>query len=110
MELLLYPQYWWLPLGTAAFLFALVNLARAVSGKKRGKGILPLISLGCALFSMLSMFTLTAGWVKHEDWTSLMDCVPAMLKLLTVAVTVGLILHIAAFIFDERGSQVYMVY
>ena len=105
MELLLYPQYWWLPLGAAAFLFALMNLARAVSGKKGGKSVLPLISLSCALFSMLSMFALTAGWVEDEAWASLMDCVPAMLKLLTVAVTMGLILHIAAVMFDERKRK-----
>lgn len=106
LRLLIRPAYWWWTLGTAAFFLALVTLFRAIAGHKRGQELLRFVSLSCALGAMLSQYYLVNGWVAGEDWSALLDCVPPVAKLLTVAVIVGLGLHLAALVIEKwRDSR-----
>ena len=105
MGFLLYPKYWWLPLGAAALFLALLCLLRAVAGQRRGQAVMRFASFACALGSMLSMFYLTLGWVEAGDWAALEDCVPGMAKILTAAVAVGLGLHLLAILPEFRREK-----
>lgn len=101
LSLLIRPAYWWWTMGALAFVLALIVLFRAICAKKRGQELLRFASLGFALIAMLSQYYLVNGWVAGEDWSSLMDCVPPVSKLLTMAVVVGLGLHLAALVIEK---------
>ena len=88
----------WLLLGALAFLLALVNLALALFGKGRGQSLLLFGSLACGVLAMLEEYRLAVEWVQKEDWSALMDVLPAMELVLTAAVFAGLGLNLAALI------------
>ena len=89
----------WLLLGALAFLLALVNLVLALLGKKRGQNALLFGSLACGVLTMLEEYRLAVAWVQREDWSALMDVLPAMEMVLTAAVFLGLGLNLAALVF-----------
>lgn len=89
----------WLLLGALAFLLALVNLVLALLGKKRGQNALLFGSLACGVLTMLEEYRLAVEWVQREDWSALMDVLPAMEMVLTAAVFLGLGLNLAALVF-----------
>ena len=86
----------WLLLGALAFLLALVNLALALLGRKRGQTALLYGSLACGCLALLEEYRLAVGWVRREDWSALMDVLPCMEPVLTMAVLAGLGLNLAA--------------
>ena len=88
----------WLLMGSLAFLLALVNLALALLGKGRGQNALLFGSLACGVLAMLEEYRLAVGWVQKEDWSALMDVLPAMELVLTAAVFAGLGLNLAALV------------
>ena len=91
----------WLLLGALAFLLALVNLVLALLGKKRGQNALLFGSLACGILTMLEEYRLAVEWVQREDWSALMDVLPAMEMVLTAAVFLGLGLNLAALVFHR---------
>ena len=88
----------WLLMGALAFLLALVNLALALLGKRRGQNALLFGSLACGVLAMLEEYRLAVEWVQKEDWSALMDVLPAMELVLTAAVFAGLGLNLAALV------------
>ena len=88
----------WLLLGALAFLLALVNLVLALLGKKRGQNALLFRRLACGILTMLEEYRLAVEWVQREDWSALMDVLPAMEMVLTAAVFLGLGLNLAALV------------
>ena len=88
----------WLLLGALALLLALVNLVLALLGKKRGQNALLFGSLACGILTMLEEYRLAVEWVQREDWSALMDVLPAMEMVLTAAVFLGLGLNLAALV------------
>lgn len=88
----------WLLLGALAFLLALVNLALALLGKERGQNGLLFGSLACGVLAMLEEYRLAVEWVQREDWSALMDVLPAMEMVLTAAIFLGLGLNLAALV------------
>lgn len=88
----------WLLMGSLAFLLALVNLALALLRKGRGQNALLFGSLACGVLAMLEEYRLAVEWVQKEDWSALMDVLPAMELVLTAAVFAGLGLNLAALV------------
>ena len=86
----------WLLLGALAFLLALVNLALALLGKRREQNGLLFGSLACGVLAMLEEYRLAVQWVQKGDWSALMDVLPCMEPVLTMAVLRGLGLNLAA--------------
>ena len=80
----------WLLLGALAFLLALVNLALALLGKRREQNGLLFGSLACGVLAMLEEYRLAVQWVQKGDWSALMDVLPCMEPVLTMAVLAGL--------------------
>lgn len=88
----------WLLLGALAFLLALVNLALALLGKGRGQTALLYGSLACGVLAMLEEYRLAVQWVQKGDWSALMDVLPGMELVLTVAIFLGLSLNLAVLV------------
>ena len=88
----------WLLLGVLAFLLALVNLGLALLGKGRGQSALLFGSLACGVLAMLEEYRMAVEWVQKEDWSALMDVLPAMELVLTAAIFIGLALNLAALV------------
>lgn len=86
----------WLVCGSLAFLLALVNLAMALLGKKRGHAGLLFGSMACGALTLLEEYRMAVRWVQREDWSALMDVLPCMEPVLTMAVLAGLGLNLAA--------------
>ena len=68
----------WVLYGALAFLLALVNLALALLGKGRGQNVLLFGSLACGVLTMLEEYRMAVEWVQKEDWSALLDVLPAM--------------------------------
>lgn len=91
----------WLFMGALAFLLALVNLALALLGKRRGQSALLFGSLACGVLAMLEEYRLAVQWVQKEDWSALMDVLPGMEMVLTAAVFLGLGFNLAAMVLHQ---------
>lgn len=88
----------WLLLGALAFLLALANLVLALVGRKRGQTALLYGSLACGVLAMLEEYRLAVQWVQKGDWSALMDVLPGMELVLTVAIFLGLSLNLAVLV------------
>ena len=88
----------WLLYGALAFLLALANLVLALLGRKRGQTALLYGSLACGCLALLEEYRLAVGWVRREDWSALMDVLPGMELVLTVAIFLGLSLNLAVLV------------
>ena len=88
----------WLLLGALAFLLALVNLVLALMRKGWGQSVLLFGSLACGILAMLEEYRLAVQWVQKGDWSALMDVLPGMELVLTVAIFLGLSLNLAVLV------------
>lgn len=95
----------WLLLGALAFLLALANLALALLGKQWGENGFLFGSLACGVLAMLEEYRLAVQWVQKEDWSALMDVLPAMEMVLTAAVFIGLGLNLAALVLHRMWRK-----
>ena len=84
--------YYWLLMGILAFGFVIANL------------ILLFASLSCGALTMLCMVQMVNNWVQKEDWSALLDCVPAMASWLTIALCLGILLNLLALCLHLRGE------
>ena len=96
------PVVIWFALGMLAFACAGVNLMLGSYGKK--KAWLPLLvaSLSLGLLSLVSGYFAILSWVSAEDWSALMDVVPAMSKACGAAALVGIALNVCVLIQNLR--------
>ncbi len=95
----------WLVCGSLAFLLALVNLAMALLGKKRGHAGLLFGSMACGALTLLEEYRMAVRWVQREDWSALMDVLPGMELILTWALFLGLGLNLAALVLRRRREK-----
>ena len=95
----------WLVCGSLAFLLALVNLAMALQGKKRGHAGLLFGSMACGALTLLEEYRMAVRWVQREDWSALMDVLPGMELILTWALFLGLGLNLAALVLHRRREK-----
>ena len=99
---ILHPMYYWFPLGLLAFVFAGVNLARALTGRRAGWQLLLFLSLACGVFALLAQYQMIRVWVLHSDWSALMDVVPGMSRLLTLCAFAGVLLNAAVLLLNLK--------
>ncbi len=93
MGMIFNPTYWWFFLGLIAFGLAGVNLMLYSLGKAKHWKLLLFLSMSFGLVAAWAVLVMVANWVHMEDWSALMDVVPAMLKVMAVAVGVGIVLN-----------------
>ena len=76
----------WLVFGISAVITAILNVVWML--RKRGAKWLRFTSLSFTAFTLCSFLTKVNGWVSSEDWSALMDVLPAaseMMWVLTLA-------------------------
>lgn len=86
----------WIPLGILAVVLPVINLFRLARGRTRGRQLLTAAGFLAAMLELLTQYAMAAVWVSGNDWSALMDVVPAMTGMLTLFVVVTGVLNFAA--------------
>ena len=76
----------WLVFGISAVITAMLNIVWTL--RKRAAKWFRFASLSFTAFTLCSFLTKVSGWVSSEDWSALMDVLPAasgMMWILTFA-------------------------
>ncbi|MDE6932172.1 MAG: hypothetical protein K2P37_05735 [Oscillospiraceae bacterium] len=99
----------WMLLGFAAFALVTANLLRAALGKRRGWQLLLFASLTCGALALLCALLEVDAYVREWLPSSLLDVVPALVKLSVWAACLGLVLNLLALYLhlrsETRGNQ-----
>ena len=64
-----------------------------------------ILGLVFTVLTLLAGYQLVSNWVKHEDWSALLDVVPSMFTILTIYVITMLTANIIALILIRGKSQ-----
>lgn len=94
----------WIFFGAAAFVLVIMNIARGCAGKTRGWQALMLASMSCALFAVIAELRMAARWASHGDLPALMDALPGMCRIMTIASVIGIILNILAMLINTSAE------
>lgn len=87
------PSYYWIPFALLAFGFGGINLVRSLLDKKKGWQVLSFLSLSFGALTQLMEYMMVYVWVQKADWSALLDVVPAMTFINTVAVGIGIVVN-----------------
>ena len=64
-----------------------------------------ILGLVFTVLTLLAGYQLVSNWVKHEDWSALLDVVPSMFTILTIYVITMLTANIIALILIRGKSK-----
>jgi len=81
----------WILLGLSAIVTAIANLL--LWSKNREPKFCRFLSLSLTALTVCALYSQDAAWVAREDWSALMDVVPAMSKCLWVLVSGSILLN-----------------
>lgn len=81
----------WMIFGTAAIIAAILNIAWCM--RKRDAKWFRFASLSLTAFTLCAFYSANAKWVLKEDWSALMDVVPAMSKALWVLTLASILIN-----------------
>lgn len=95
----------WMLLGGFAFLFAGINLVRAITGKKQGWELLMLLSLSCGVFALVAEYQMIGHWAMANDWSAIGDVAPYMADALLWVAILGVVLNFAAALLHLRKNK-----
>lgn len=85
----------WLILGIGAIVFAVLNVAW--SAKNKDARWFSFISLSLTALTLCAFYSDEAVRVIHEDWSGLMDVMPAMSKSLWVCTIASILINSVAY-------------
>ncbi|MBQ7889343.1 MAG: hypothetical protein IJ356_06250 [Erysipelotrichaceae bacterium] len=77
--------------GLAALLTAMLNLIFAWANRE--SKWFRFLSLSLTALTVCSLYSMNAAWVNKEDWSALMDVVPAVSKIIWFLVLASIILN-----------------
>lgn len=92
----------WPVFGVAAIIAAVLNLAFCFSGKEAK--YFRFASLSLTALTMCAMYSMVNNWVLHEDWSALMDVVPAMTRALWFLVIASIVIN-GVSLFVRKGDK-----
>lgn len=92
----------WPVFGIAAIIAAVLNLAFCFSGKEAK--YFRFASLSLTALTMCAEYSMVNNGVLHEDWSALMDVVPAMSGLLWFLVIASILIN-GVSLFVRKGSR-----
>ena len=81
----------WFVFGIVAIVSAIMNIAWALTG--RDPKWFRFISLSATALTLCGFYSNNARWVTNEDWSALMDVVPAMTTGLWRLTTLSIIIN-----------------
>ncbi|KOS60466.1 hypothetical protein FJQ98_13180 [Lysinibacillus agricola] len=93
----------WIILGIIAIVATLINLYMYVAGKDYKLAMA--IGLSFTALTLCSEYSLVSGWVKVEDWSTLLDVVPSMEKALWFLTIVSTLLNITPILLELKGKR-----
>lgn len=92
----------WLIFGLAAIAAAALNLICCFTGKEAK--YFRFSSLALTAMTVCAQYGMVNTWVLREDWSALMDVVPAMTRLLWLCVIASILINgISLFVKSGRG-------
>ena len=95
----------WMLLGGFAFLFAIINLVRAIMGKKYGWEVLMFSSFLCGVYALVALYRQIAQWAFIGDWSAIQDVAPHMGEALVWVAMFGVTINLAAALLNLREKQ-----
>lgn len=95
----------WLVTGGMAFLLAAVNLIRSLLSKKNGWEIMMFASLVCGAVTVLEEYRMAAAWLQHGDIAAAADVVPSLVRILTIALCIGIALNLIVLLVNTRNAD-----
>ncbi len=81
----------WIVFGMIAILSAILNIAWAAKGRE--PKWFRFVSLSSTALTLCAFYGIHAKWVINEDWTALLDVVPAMTRILWVLTVLSVIIN-----------------
>ena len=95
----------WLVFGIAAVITAVLNVVWILR-KRRAKWF-RFASLSFTAFTLCSFLTKVNGWVSSEDWSALMDVLPAASEMMWVLTFASIVINGISLFADKasRNSQ-----
>lgn len=92
------------------FVFGILAIgATAINWYCYWKGKNYSLAMGVALsftsFTLCAEQTLVSNWVKDEDWSSLMDVIPSMDKVLWILTILSVVFNLSPLLLSERKSD-----
>lgn len=95
----------WMLLGGFAFLFAIINLVRAIMGKKYGWEVLLFSSFLCGVYALVALYRQNAQWAMIGDWSAIQDVTPYMGDALVWVTMLGVTINMATVLLNLRKKQ-----
>ena len=86
----------WILFGISAIIIAAANVFATLNGKD--SRFLAFISLALTALTLCAFYRLIAGWVAMEDWSALMDVVPALSKSVWILSGASILINSICFI------------
>ena len=83
----------WMLLGGLAFLFAIINLVRAILGKTHGWEVLMFLSLSGGALALVAEYQMISRWALAGDWSVIQDVAPFMGSALLWLALFGILLN-----------------
>ena len=81
----------WMLFGVAAIITAILNVIWNV--KNQDAKWFRFISLSLTILTLCAFYSMNIKWVLNEDWSALMDVVPAMSKTLWTLAIVSILIN-----------------
>jgi hypothetical protein len=93
----------WIILGILAIIATFTNLYLYKTG--RDYRLAMALGLSFTALTLTAEYSLVSDWVKVEDWSALMDVVPAMEMSLLYLTIISIALNIAPILLDLRNRK-----
>ena len=93
----------WFILGLIAIIITFTNLYLYKTGKDYKLAMA--MGLSFTALTLCAKYSLVSEWVKVEDWSALMDVVPAMETLLWILTIISIALNIAPVLLEWKSKK-----
>ena len=95
----------WLAWGGIAYLLVIVNIIRGCRSKTKGWPALTVASMSCAIFAVIAELRMVGRWISHGDMIAVSDTVPGMIRIITIAAVIGILLNIFAALINSAEAE-----
>ena len=96
----------WIIVGSLSIICTLMSCLSIFKSQEKLRAYwFSILGLVFTVLTLLAGYQLVSNWVKHEDWSALLDVVPSMFTILTIYVITMLTANIIALILIRGKSK-----
>ena len=96
----------WIIFGSLSIICTLMSCLSIFKSQEKLRAYwFSILGLVFTVITLLAGYQLVSNWVKHEDWSALLDVVPSMFTILTIYVITMLTANIIALILIRGKSK-----